>query len=220
MIPLRIRAKFRRIGLIASAVLAMLTMFDSCSALRLDQSAEQRMSAVEIGLDPPVVIAGEPIEKWTIAMQMRRLHVSAVSVAVINDYKIDWTRAWGVTEAGGNKPATSDTLFQAASISKPVASMAAMRLAQDGRLNLDANVNDYLKTWKVPDIVPTTFTYSVEASARYESHTGFHRKSQASISRQMPFRTGLHIQHTGGRSKLPITSASLRAKSMVVRSSR
>jgi CubicO group peptidase (beta-lactamase class C family) len=121
------------------------------------------MSAVEIGLDPPVVIAGEPIEKWTIAMQMRRLHVPAVSVAVIKDYKIDWARAWGVTEAGGDRPATIDTLFQAASISKPVASMAAMRLAQDGRLNLDANVNDYLTTWKVPD---TAFTHSKPVTMR------------------------------------------------------
>jgi CubicO group peptidase (beta-lactamase class C family) len=132
MILVRTRGRFRRLGLIASAILAMLIMFDSCSALRPDRSAEKRMAAVEIGLDPPVVIAGELIEKWTIAMQMRRLHVPAVSVAVINDYKIDWARAWGVTEAGGNNPATRDTLFQAASISKPVASMAAMRLAQDG----------------------------------------------------------------------------------------
>ena len=163
MILLRTPSRFRRLGLIASAMLAMLTVFDSCSALRLDRSAEKRMSAVEIGLDPPVVIAGEPIEKWTIAMQMRRLHVPAVSVAVINDYKIDWARAWGVTEAGGKRPATSDTIFQAGSISKPVASMAAMRLAQDGRLNLDANVNDYLTTWKVPD---TAFTHSKPVTMR------------------------------------------------------
>ena len=163
MIRFRTRARFCRLGLIASAMLVVLTIFDSCSALRLDRSAEKRMSAVEIGLDPPVVIAGEPIEKWTIAMQMRRLHVPAVSVAVINDYKIDWARAWGVTEAGGKRPATSDTIFQAGSISKPVASMAAMRLAQDGRLNLDANVNDYLTTWKVPD---TAFTHSKPVTMR------------------------------------------------------
>jgi CubicO group peptidase (beta-lactamase class C family) len=163
MILVRTRARFRRLGLIASAMLAVLIAFDSCSALRPDRSAEKRIAAVEMGLDPPVVVAGEPIEKWTIAMQMRRLHVPAVSVAVINDYKIDWARAWGVTEAGGKRPATSDTLFQAASISKPVASMAAMRLAQDGRLNLDANVNDYLTTWKVPD---TAFTHSKPVTMR------------------------------------------------------
>lgn len=163
MIRFRTRGRFCRLSLIASAVLATLMMFDSCSALRLDRSAEKRMYAVEIGLDPPVVIAGEPTKNWTIAMQMRRLRVPAVSVAVINDYKIDWARAWGVTEAGGKMPATRDTLFQAASISKPVASMAAMHLAQDGRLNLDANVNDYLTTWKVPD---TAFTYSKPVTMR------------------------------------------------------
>jgi CubicO group peptidase (beta-lactamase class C family) len=163
MILLRTRARFGRLGLIASAMLVVPIMFDSCSALRLDRSTEKRMSAVEIGLDPPVVIAGEPTKKWTIAMQMRRLDVPAVSVAVINDYKIDWARAWGMTEAGGKRPATRDTLFQAASISKPVASMAAMRLAQDGRINLDANVNDYLTTWKVPD---TAFTHSKPVTMR------------------------------------------------------
>ena len=84
MILLRTRASFCRLGLIASAILAVLIMFDSCSALRIDKPAEKRMSAVEIGLDPPVVIAGEPVEKWTIAMQMRRLRVPAVSVAVID----------------------------------------------------------------------------------------------------------------------------------------
>ena len=163
MILVRTRAGFCRMGLIASAMLVVLIVFDSCSALRHDRSAEKRIAAVEIGLDPPVVIAGEPTEKWTIAMQMCRLNVPTVSVAMINDYKIDWARAWGVTEAGGKRPATSDTIFQAGSISKPVASMAAMRLAQDGRLNLDANVNDYLTTWKVPD---TAFTHSKPVTMR------------------------------------------------------
>jgi hypothetical protein len=67
------------------------------SALGSDRVVASRIAAVENGLDPPVVIAGEPTKKWTIGMQMGRLHVPAVSVAVINDYKIDWARAWGVT---------------------------------------------------------------------------------------------------------------------------
>ncbi|MGO9606534.1 MAG: serine hydrolase domain-containing protein [Candidatus Binataceae bacterium] len=117
----------------------------------LDRSAAKQIAAVENGLDPPVVIAGETRKKWTIAMQMLRLKVPAVSVAVIDDYKIDWAKAWGVTEPGGRKAVTADTLFQAASISKPISAMAAMHLVQEGKLNLDADVNDYLKGWKVPD---------------------------------------------------------------------
>jgi CubicO group peptidase (beta-lactamase class C family) len=160
---LRIHTTFcPRLLIVLASLFAMLN-FKIDSALGFDRIAAVRITAVENGLDPPVVIAGEPTKKWTIAMQMRRLHVPAVSVAVINDYKIDWARAWGVTEAGGIRPATRDTLFQAASISKPVASMAAMRLAQDGRLNLDANVNDYLTTWKVPD---AAFTHSKPVTMR------------------------------------------------------
>jgi len=46
---------------------------------------------------------------------------------------------------------TSETLFQAASISKPVSALAALRLVEEGKLSLDKNVNDKLRTWKVPD---------------------------------------------------------------------
>ncbi|PYV53407.1 MAG: hypothetical protein DMG96_37135 [Acidobacteria bacterium] len=49
------------------------------------------------------------------------------------------------------KTATSETLFQAASISKPVSALAALHLVQEGKLSLDEDVNDKLHTWKVPD---------------------------------------------------------------------
>ncbi|MGO9450860.1 MAG: serine hydrolase [Candidatus Binataceae bacterium] len=77
--------------------------------------------------------------------------VPAISVTVVNDYEIEWSRAWGVTEPGGNQRVTPDTMFQAASISKAVGAMGVMRLVQDGKLALDANVNNQLRSWKVRD---------------------------------------------------------------------
>jgi CubicO group peptidase (beta-lactamase class C family) len=68
---------------------------------------------------------------------------------VIHGGKIEWARGFGVREIGG-KPVNAETMFQAGSISKPIAAMAALKLVQDGKLSLDADVNTYLISWKVP----------------------------------------------------------------------
>ena len=72
-------------------------------------------------------------------------------MAVIEDYKIAWTKTYGVTEPGGKTPVTAKTLFQAGSISKPVAATGMLALVQQGKLSLDEDVNQKLKTWKVPE---------------------------------------------------------------------
>ncbi|MBI3449944.1 MAG: serine hydrolase [Acidobacteria bacterium] len=77
--------------------------------------------------------------------------VPGVSVAVISNWSIDWAHGYGVKEIGTNEAVTTDTLFQAASISKPVTALAALRLVQDGRLSLDDDVNKTLVSWKLPD---------------------------------------------------------------------
>ncbi|MDQ0169326.1 CubicO group peptidase (beta-lactamase class C family) [Paenibacillus tundrae] len=67
-----------------------------------------------------------------------------VSIAVIHDFKLDWAQGFRVCEAGKPEPVTEKTLFQAASVSKPIFAVAVMRLVQEGKLDLERDVNDYL----------------------------------------------------------------------------
>ena len=83
----------------------------------------------------------------SLAQVMERFHVPGVSVAVIKDFKIHWAKGYGVADVAANRPVETTTAFQAASISKPVTAMAAVRLAQEGRLSLDQDINTLLKSW-------------------------------------------------------------------------
>jgi CubicO group peptidase (beta-lactamase class C family) len=111
---------------------------------------EQRIQRIQDGLRPAVLVKGEAGQTSKLIDRMAALHVPGVSIAVIHNGQIEWARGFGVTKIGGS-PVTSDTLFQAASISKPVTAVAVLRLVQSGKLDLDADVNRYLKTWKVPE---------------------------------------------------------------------
>jgi len=70
---------------------------------------------------------------------------------VIDDCRIAWAKGYGVIEKGQSNPVTEQTLFQAASISKPVAATLALHLVEQGLLDLDRNVNEMLQSWKIPE---------------------------------------------------------------------
>ena len=109
---------------------------------------DDRIAKVENGLRPPVLVEGD--KTWTLAERMRHYHVEGVSIAVIRDSKIEWAKGYGFADVEAKQPVTPATLFQAASISKPVAAMGALALVEDGKLALDGDINRFLKSWKVP----------------------------------------------------------------------
>lgn len=107
------------------------------------------ITRIERGLLPARVLKGTPPQLRTLADEMQRLHVPGVSIAVIHGGKVAWAKGYGVTTTGG-APVTPATLFQAASISKSVTALAAIRMVQDGVLALDRPANSYLTSWKLP----------------------------------------------------------------------
>lgn len=131
-------------------LLPVAALLAAASASAQDTTLAARIRRVENGLATPVVVAGQG-QGARITDRMRALNTPAVSIAVINDGRIEWARAYGVLEAGGAVPADTSTLFQAASISKPIATVGALLLVQRGDLSLDADVNTLLRSWRVPE---------------------------------------------------------------------
>lgn len=107
-------------------------------------------ASIESALLPTFVIRGEPQPRRSLTTRMAELGVPGVSVAVLIDGEIRWARGYGFADVELRRPVTGNTLFQAASISKPVAALAALQLVEEGRVDLDADVNTYLKSWRVP----------------------------------------------------------------------
>jgi CubicO group peptidase (beta-lactamase class C family) len=101
-------------------------------------------------IEAPQIPNRQGLDGLTLDQVMRRFRVPGVSVAVIKDFKIHWAKAYGIADVSTGRAVQTDTPFQAASISKPVTAMAAMRLVQDGKLGLDEDVSRLLTSWRIP----------------------------------------------------------------------
>ena len=123
----------------------------TAQATQPTSSTDSRIARVEAGLLRARTIKGKPLVRMRLDERMRHYKVPGVSIAVIDSFRIAWAGGYGVREAGDTGRVTTETLFQAASISKPVAALAAPRLVQEGKVNLDENVNLKLTSWKVPE---------------------------------------------------------------------
>ena len=116
----------------------------------MQHPTEQRIQSVITSLLPKTPLEGQFDSPRTLHEQLTHYHTPGVSIAVVNDFDIEWAKGFGVCEAGTTHEVKPDTLFQAGSISKPVFALAVMRLVQEGRLDLDRDVNTYLTSWRVP----------------------------------------------------------------------
>ncbi|MBA3886352.1 MAG: serine hydrolase [Acidobacteria bacterium] len=113
-------------------------------------SAEQAVDGIEMALVPPVIIKGRALETRSLKDRMAELKIPGASVAVFRDGRVEWSRVWGLADVESGRRVGRETRFQAASISKPVAAVAVLALVARGQLSLDTDVNQYLRSWKLP----------------------------------------------------------------------
>jgi CubicO group peptidase (beta-lactamase class C family) len=111
------------------------------------KEVEEQIKQVENNMATRIAINGNPS---TIFDRMAHYNIKGVSIAVIQNYKMIWAKGYGWADEKEKRPVTEKTLFHAASISKSINGMAVLKLAQEKKLDLNADINKYLVTWKFP----------------------------------------------------------------------
>ena len=106
--------------------------------------AADRIARIVSRVLPPVLLRDDTTPR-SLDARMRALKVPGVQVAVIDGDRIAWSRGFGVRDLSSNAPVTTRTRFQAASLSKPIATLGVMRLVGRKQLTLDDDVRRHLR---------------------------------------------------------------------------
>ena len=108
-----------------------------------------RISKIENGLRAEW--RGKNSQEMNLIDRMAYYQVPGVSIAMIDENKIEWVRAYGLRENGMTDTVTPATLFQSGSIGKAIVATKAMQMVEQGSLSLETAANLYLKSWKIPE---------------------------------------------------------------------
>ena len=127
-------------------VLAQLAIALPVATTAQTRSAADYMAAVE---GKQATAGPNDLSTLSIAELMARFNVPGVSIAVIRDFQIHWAKGYGIADVATGAVVDTGTMFQAASISKPVAAMGVLRAVQDGLFTLDTDINKILTSWKL-----------------------------------------------------------------------
>jgi CubicO group peptidase (beta-lactamase class C family) len=90
-------------------------------------------------------------KKWALAERMALHKVPGVSFALIQGFKVDWAKGYGLLKAGGSAKVTPESIFQAASTTKMLTAALILHFVDKGKLDLDRDVNTYLISWKASE---------------------------------------------------------------------
>ncbi len=138
----------RRVFLAAIAGIALLVPTWQDTNAQRPADLESRIRTVESSLGPRG--NNDPSIRWSLEDRMAFYGVPGVSIAVIENGAVLWAKGYGVKQAGSNDPIDTETVFSVGSVSKVGAAAITLRLADEGRLDVDRDVNDYLRRWKIP----------------------------------------------------------------------
>ena len=85
---------------------------------------------------------------------MTRLGIPGLSAAVVTERRLRWSSAYGMADLENFVPATTETVYRLASVTKPITATAVLQLVEAGKVDLDAPIQRYVpafpeKQWPV-----------------------------------------------------------------------
>lgn len=152
-------------------VLSTFVLVSGFSDCRAEKSQE---SAALDGLRPIVRLDDAKPLRWTLNERLIATNTPGIAIAVIDDFRIAWVHVAGLAEASTQRLVTTETLFHAKSISKPVTAYATLLLAQQGTIDLETDITEYLQSWSLPDN-EFTANHSITTAQILSHSAGFTR---------------------------------------------
>ncbi|TXE16785.1 beta-lactamase family protein [Psychroserpens burtonensis] len=131
-------------------IIFSISLICNCFAQKNDQILLE-INSIENSLIKNIRIKGDSIKKFNILERMDFYKVPGVSIAVVENGKIKWAKGYGYANTETRTKVDANTLFQAGSISKPLAALSALKLFENNSLELNKDVNYYLKNWQIPE---------------------------------------------------------------------
>lgn len=110
---------------------------------------KKRINNVTSGLQVETELEGS-FRSCGLEERMRYYQAPGIGITIVDGGRISWSGGFGYRNARAREKVGSETIFLTGSISKPVFSLAVIKLVESGLIDLDRDVNEYLKRWKVP----------------------------------------------------------------------
>ncbi len=140
---------FGRTSMFRNISFVLIFIFVSTFYGLAEKPIDTQIAEIEKGLLPVNIFEGE--EVYQLEDRMKFYKVPGLSITVIKDFKIQWTKTYGVANFKLQNPVTGKTLFRPGSLSKGVAALTALSLIQKGMFKLDDDANKLLTSWKIPE---------------------------------------------------------------------
>lgn len=146
----------------ASKILIVLSYFSLISSAQTDDSAERILNGLRAMTRAPEG-ATRVDPRSSLRERLDHYRIPGMSIAVIDNYEILWSRAIGILNVKDGTTASTNSIYQVGSVSKAVTAAIVLHYVSEGVLDLDVDINRYLTSWQVPE---NEFTHDQKVTLR------------------------------------------------------